>query len=459
MTLQYFKPQGPYFAGDCMPFDDQGTFRLFYLLDEQHHTALGGLGGHQWAQASSTDLVHWQHHPLAIAITNEGEGSICTGSVFSHAGTYYGFYATRWRDYTQHLGLAISHDAVHFEKTEPNPLASPPPGYDPLDYRDPVVFREAGTELFHLLVTASLTDWPLGGRGGCLAHLVSRDLQQWERQEPFLIPGLPGAPECPDYFEWNGWYYLVFSNMGITRYRMAREPLGPWQRPPVDTLDGPAARVMKTAAFGANRRLGVAWLGTRRGDVDDGEFQFGGNVVFREIVQHADGTLGAKFPAEMALPGAPVADWQVAALTGEARAEGRTIHVTARAGLAAANVAGIPRNVRLKVHVRPAPGAFGFGLRFGGEAPFESGYHLHLAPQAQAVTLQQQQLWAVTGLYQPFTLEVVLWDDIIDVCVDDRRTVLDRCPERRGDQVMAYVEDGEVAFELVEVTALAERGD
>lgn len=47
---QYFKPDGDFFVGDCMPFFHVGTFRLFYLLDENHHGALGGLGGHQWAQ-------------------------------------------------------------------------------------------------------------------------------------------------------------------------------------------------------------------------------------------------------------------------------------------------------------------------------------------------------------------------------------------------------------------------
>src|SRR5512137_419921 len=109
---QYFKPEGNYFAGDCMPFYHAGTFRLYYLLDENHHGALGGLGGHQWAQASSSDLVHWEHHPLAIPLTEEHEGSICTGSVFFYQDTYYGFYATRMRDWTQHLSLATSRDGI-----------------------------------------------------------------------------------------------------------------------------------------------------------------------------------------------------------------------------------------------------------------------------------------------------------------------------------------------------------
>jgi hypothetical protein len=455
MTLQYFKPQGTYFVGDCMPFYHDGTFRLFYLLDENHHAARGGLGGHQWAQATSEDLVHWRHHPLAIPITHDREGSICTGSVFFHAGTYYGFYATRMRDHTQHLSLATSRDGIHFEKAEPSPFASPPAGYDPLHYRDPVVFQDADTGLFHMLVTANLTDWPISNRGGCLAHLVSSDLRQWQSQEPFIIPGLPGAPECPDYFEWNGWYYLLFSNEGVARYRMSRKPLGPWHRPQVDTLDGPAARVMKTAPFGARRRIGVAWLGTRQGDADEGQFQFGGNAIFRELIQHDDGRLGAKFPAEMVPAGGPVSAFRAVALDGMTRVEGRTIHLAARQGLAVANYSGVPRNAHLKMRVHPQPNAFGFGLRFGSGAAFDSGYDLHFSPADRVVALQQQRLFAVEGLNRPFTVEVVLWGDIIDVCIDERRTLIDRYPQRRNSTVSAYAEDSDVTFEMVEITALS----
>ena len=69
--MQYFKPEGDSFVGDCMPFFHDGVFHLYYLLDRGHHRERGGLGGHQWAHASSRDLVHWEHHPLAIGIDAE----------------------------------------------------------------------------------------------------------------------------------------------------------------------------------------------------------------------------------------------------------------------------------------------------------------------------------------------------------------------------------------------------
>ena len=452
--MQYFTPDDDFFVGDCMPFFHADTFRLFYLLDENHHGALGGLGGHQWAQASSRDLIHWDHHPLAIPITAEHEGSICTGSVFFHKGMYYGFYATRMRDRTQHLSLATSQDGVHFEKIEPNPFASPPAGYDPFHYRDPVVFQDRGDGLFHMLVTACLEDWPIADRGGCLAHLVSADLKQWENQEPFIVPGLPGAPECPDYFAWNSWYYLIFSNGGVAHYRMSREPFGPWLHPQVDTLDGPAARVMKTASFVGGRHLGVAWIGTRRDNKDDGPFQFGGNAVFRELVQHDGGSLGAKFPNEMIPTGEPLSDLHLSALGTDARIEGRQIQLTARQGLAVAVCSGVPHNSRLVIRVFPQPDSPGFGLRLRASDTFDTGYDLHFSPYEGIASLGDQRIFGVDGLDQPFDLEIVLSDDIIDVCIDNRRMLINRCPERLGDRVLLYGQDSDVTFEVVEIAAL-----
>lgn len=203
-SIQYFKPEPAHlFVGDCMPFSHGGRFFFYYLQDEGHHQGLGGLGGHQWALATSTDLRDWEHQPLALPIDAEWEGSICTGSVLVHEGVYFAFYATRRRDYTQHLSLALSPDGIHYQKTLPNPFFSPPPGYNPFHFRDPFAFRgEDG--LFHLIVTAFLDEHPLGARGGCLAHLVSPDLRAWELREPFFTPGTPDVPECADTFFWNG---------------------------------------------------------------------------------------------------------------------------------------------------------------------------------------------------------------------------------------------------------------
>ncbi len=457
-AMQYFTPGGGFFAGDCMPFSHDGVFHLYYLWDEQHHQGLGGLGGHQWAHASSTDLRQWTHHPLALPITAEWEGSICTGSVSWHDGLYHAFYATRRRDRTQHLGHAVSRDGIAFEKLEPNPFASPPEGYSPYDCRDPFVFRDPEGR-FQMLVTARLADPPLHDRGGCLLRYSSADLTDWRVEGPLLLTGRRGhggVPECPDWFAWNGWYYLLFG-MGLgTHYRMAREPLGPWLRPAVDLLVGPTCAVMKTAPFG-DRRMGVGWIGSRQDDRDSGRLLWAGNVVFRELLQHADGTLGTRFVPELGPATGPALSptWQ--ALTAGATSEGEGVTLRAAATLEAAQVTDLPRDCRLRCRLVPGPGAARFGLGLRGRGAFASAVELSFEPAGRRLALADQSLPATVDLASPVDLEIVMVEDLIDVCVGGCQCVINRLPEQTGDRLFAFGEGGEVRVEGLVIEPLAPR--
>jgi len=461
---QYWRPGGEHFVGDCMPFWHDGVFHLYYLLDEQHHRARGGLGCHQWAHASTTDLVHWTHHPLALPIEHDFEGSICTGSAFWHEGITYAFYAIRYPDRDQRLALATSQDGITFTKSPDNPFASPAAGYSPKDYRDPVVFQDPGTGLFHLLVSASLTDYTIPERGGCLAHLVSPDLRRWELQDPFLSPDYMGVPECPDFFAWNGWYYLIFSNWGLARYRRSRSPLGPWEAPPVDTFDGPQAAVMKTAAFGSDRRLGAAFLPSLEGDRDDGARLYAGNVVFREIIQDDDGTLWSGFVPEM-LPAARQAlRPEIVPVAGEVETAGEAIALRNAAGLAVAALPGVGREVRLTARLTPTMPTAAYGVAVRGEGHFASGYQVRLSPQLRRVEIcrtnagptpepSRNALLGVDGLDGPVTLDIVCYEDIVDVCVDGRRCLVARLPELRGGTAFLFAQNGAVRVEGLQVQA------
>ncbi|MCD6286839.1 MAG: hypothetical protein J7M39_13085 [Anaerolineae bacterium] len=453
--MQYFKPAGPStFAGDAMPFTHNGVFHLIYLLDHGHHQDLGGLGGHQWAHATTTDLVHWEHHPLAIAITEPWEGSICTGSVFVYDSTYYAFYATRMRDWTQHVGLATSTDGIHFEKQAPNPLASPSGRYDPEHFRDPFVFQDPATGTFHMLVTSILAEPELAGHDGCLAHLTSTDLRTWEEAEPFLITGYRGAPECADLFIWNDWTYLIFSHDLVAHYRMARTSLGPWLRPSMDTFDGPLAAVMKTAPLG-DRRIGVAWIGTREGDTDTGTRQWGGNLFLRELIQHADGTLGTRFvPEAIPIHGQPL-DLPVSATTAHVAGSASAIGVGSSQGMTVAAVTGIPRTCRITMRIDPRGSgprtASEFGMRLRTAGQLAEGYDLRFRPHDATVTLQGAGLTQVHEIKHPFNLDIVAYGDIIDVCIAGQRCLINRLPEQRGDHLVLYSRDSPVSFENIEV--------
>lgn len=412
-SLQYWKPPGHNTsAGDCMPFYHDGTFHLFYLFDRRHHRSKFGKGAHQWAHASTRDLVRWTHHPMAIPITDEREGSICTGSVFFNEGTFHAFYATRMADGSgEKLSLAVSPDAIRFTKTEPNPFAVPEPGYGPKDFRDPNVFRDDRTGLFHMLISSKRTET---GKG-CLARLVSKNLRDWKPAEPFL-EGQSGVPECPDHFSWNGWNYLL-----TNRYWMSRDVLGPWEKPKSDVLD--LLPVPKTAAFTNNRRLYASWLP---------EGGFGGCIVFREVIQHPDGTLGMKFVPEM-IPA-----------TGEPIALPREVRVSTPEGEALA----LPRNARFTARLQPSAGASAFGLRLRGR-------EIRFRPASGRIEIAKgASLSGVEGLDRPFTLDLILKDDILDLCVDNRRTLIMRVPDKEGGGVSLFCDSGEVRFDSLEVRPL-----
>lgn len=452
--MQYFVPGDNQFLGDCMPFFDGTTFHLFYLLDEGHHQGLGGLGGHQWAHATTSDLVHWQHQPLALAISEAWEGSICTGSVVLHEGQYHAFYATRRRDHTQHLGHAVSSDGVTFRKTAPNPFLSPPPAYAPNDFRDPHVFADAQGR-WHMLVTSRIADFPLDERGGCLLHLTSEDLWDWGIVGPLLVPGgatgYPSVPECPDYFVWNGWHYLLFGQGLQTHYRMARQLDGPWLRPSSDTLDSHLCAVMKTAPFGIARRIAVGWSGPRRDGRDDGPMLWGGNAVFREVVQHPDGTLGLRFVPELMPPTSAALDISATALTAGCRIAHGRVALHAQSGQEVAAVADLPHNCHIRCLVRPAPGSARFGLGLRGSGRFAYACELAFFGHIGSVALGHERIDGIAGLDQPFTLDVVLYDDIIDVCIDGRCCLISRFPEHRGDKLFFFCENGTLVVDGCEV--------
>lgn len=291
--IQYSRPRGfNTHAGDAMPFYHDGTFHLFFLLDRRQHHSKWRLGAHQWAHIASTDLIHWKHYPLALSIEHEWEGSICTGSVFFHKGKYFAYYATRLPDRSERLGVAESTDGIHFRKTIPTPFVEPAVPFIHGPNRDPFVFQ--ANKQFHMIVTAALANG-LVPNEGALEHLVSSDLSSWSvDREPFITSGSQAQPECSDLFKWGDWYYLLFSLSGTTHYRMSKSPLGPWIEPKSDILDGPEAFVMKASEFHGDRRLLVGFL------QDDN--QYGGDLVFRELLREPDGTLGTTIPKEMQLP-------------------------------------------------------------------------------------------------------------------------------------------------------------
>ena len=48
-------------------------------------------------------------------------------------------------------------------------------------------------------------------------------------------------------------------------------------------------------------------------------------------------------------------------------------------------------------------------------------------------------------------LTIVMKGDIIDVCVDNRRCIVNRLPEKKGSQLWFFARNGKLSFENIKV--------
>jgi len=457
-NLQYFKPKGNLFVGDCMPFWHNDTYYFYWLLDSAHHASLNGLGGHQWALSTTSDLKTWKQHPIVLGIDEAWEKSICTGSVVYYKNKFYAFYATRLLDkegkVNEQLSYAISNDGIHFDKQKPNPFYTSAPGYSKRDFRDPKVFVDEKTGEFHLLVSSWQENPAMAHAGGALVHLTSKDLKNWDVLDPILT-GQPSVPECSDYFFWKGWYYLVYSNNSETYYVKSKRPYGPWEEPRYQALNESWVNVVKTASFKEDRRIAAAWIPSRRDNKDSNSEVFGGNAIFREVIQQADGTLDTKFPDEMvpATAGAmaaPILPDLLATLNGT---DGLTIN--APNGVGSAHINKIPNKCRITMEISPEGPLeeYGFYLRADGKA--DQGYRANFSPNNRIVSLGDTDIKAVEGLDKTIKIDFILDDDIIDLSIDNRRCIVNRCIEQKGDVLWLYAKHGKIIVKSIKVYPLS----
>src|SRR5690606_24736019 len=201
--------------------------------------------------------------------------------------------------------------------------------------------------------------------------------------------------------------------------------------------------------------LATGYLASLRAPGQTGKLPYAGNAVFRELVQHEDGTLGLRFPPEM-LPaaGEPLTLPLVALSDGVRQDEEDAIWIQPAHGFGAAALDQVPHNAHITMRVEPQPGVEYFGVTLRGSGAYEAGHELRLSSHEQTVALrrpddatyvvhEEHTLRQVSGLSQPLTLEIVMKDDIIDICIDNRRTMANRVLERRGERLVWWGQGGE----------------
>ena len=216
-------PNGPIFY--------RGRYHMFH----QYNPQAAVWGNMNWAHATSDDMIHWQHQPIALSPTPGGpdQDGVFSGSAVLDNGKptviYTGVQPPQtpteatlkdgvhtWRE-TQCLAVAADDDLRTWKKLPQPVIATPPPGLEVTGFRDPCLWREAGRWM--LIVGSGIR-----GKGGAILLYTSPDLRQWTYLHP-LLESVPSGKtltnpvdtgdmwECPDFFPLGNKHVLLISTM------------------------------------------------------------------------------------------------------------------------------------------------------------------------------------------------------------------------------------------------------
>lgn len=200
--------------GDTWYFVCNDVVHCYYLTCAEH------IPVHmQWdiGHATSQNLVDWEVHDLALlrGAEDSWENGLATGSVLHRDGRFWMAYTGH---HTQQTGMAVSDDLFTWEKIPQNPVtAIDPRWYEEIasgeraqpHWRDPFLFEHDGW--VYQMVCASRNDGPPDARAA-LGLSRSRDMVSWEVLPPPDTDRVAQEFECPQVYEANGLWYLVFSS-------------------------------------------------------------------------------------------------------------------------------------------------------------------------------------------------------------------------------------------------------
>ncbi len=285
------------YVGDVMPFYEDGVMNVFYLQDERNTY----LGFHPFALMTSSNFINYHDYGNVIPYVNDKHSqdlALGTGTVLKgNDGLYHCFYTghnsrgdSGLQNYEK-IQHATSLDKINWTK-------HPEDGFygGQNDFRDPYVYYSSEDNYYYMLVTTRANDC------GVIKQYRSRNLKYWTDCGVFYRnPNQTYNMECPTYVEYNGYYYLSFSEQGnhrVTHYRYKKNINDEWIIPSVDYFDGEglyAARLEK----GFDKLLIYGWCGTKDNHRDSSNFNWAGNLVTHELVQQENGELRVKMVTEI----------------------------------------------------------------------------------------------------------------------------------------------------------------
>jgi beta-fructofuranosidase len=385
MQINYKPADG--WAADFIPFYWKGEYHLFYLKDFRDIPGHGE--GTPWCHLVTRDFVRFVDHGecLARGGPQDQDLYVFTGSVLHANGKFHIFYTghnpalRKAGSPEQAVMHAVSEDLYVWKKVPEDTFFAPSERFEPHDWRDPFVFWNEAAGKYWMILAARLKEGP-SRRRGCSALCTSKDLVHWAVEEPLYAPDMYFTHECPDIFQMGDWWYLLFSEFSdasVTRYRMARSLNGPWITPAVDTFDGRAFYAAKTAG-GAGQRYLFGWNPTRTGNRDDGDWNWGGNLVVHEVLQRPDGTLAVRIPETVKQHFAVGQPVQFDQGFKTRPAQGEILQLDGPGSFRCASAGRLPETVLIEATVVFSETTKGCGILLRSSEDFESGYYVRLEP-------------------------------------------------------------------------------
>ncbi len=266
------------------PIYYHGRYHMFH----QYNPQAAVWGNMNWAHATSPDMVHWQHEPIAISPTADGadrDGVFSGSAVLDHGRPtviYTGVAPPRsdsevtlrdgahtWRE-TQCLAVAADDDLRTWRKLPEPVIAAPPPGIEVTGFRDPCLWRE-GDDWMLILGSGSLA------KGGCILLYSSTDLRRWTYLHP-LVEGPPSNKksfnavdtgdmwECPDFFPIGDKHVLLISTMGKVRWKVGTYAKRRFLPEKEGVVDWGSYYAAKTMLDRDGNRILWGWISEARSD-------------------------------------------------------------------------------------------------------------------------------------------------------------------------------------------------